>query len=74
MKHITMLADKRLITVEHTSYIDNNGMKWNGNNLYTILPIQQASDAFYQRQLDKLEQSVKQQQIAKLLWEQESPV
>ena len=53
--------------------MDDKGMKWNGNNLYTILPIQQASDAFYQRQLDKLEQSVKQQQIAKLLWEQESP-
>lgn len=43
MKHITTLANKQLITVEHTSYMDDKGMKWNGNNLYTILPIQPAS-------------------------------
>lgn len=43
MKHITTMANKQLITVEHTSYMDDKGMKWNGNNLYTILPIQPAS-------------------------------
>ena len=73
MKHITMLADKRLITVEHTSYIDNNGMKWNGNNLYTILPIQQVVDAFYQQQLDRLESTSERQRVVNLLREQESP-
>ena len=54
MKHINKLAERQYIAVERTSYIDHNGMKWNGNNLYTILPIQQAVDAFYQRQLDRL--------------------
>ena len=54
MKHINKLAERQFITVEHTTYMDANGMKWNGNNLYTILPIQQAVDAFYQRQLDRL--------------------
>ena len=74
MKHITMLADKRLITVEHTSYIDNNGMKWNGNNLYTILPIQQVVDVFYQQEMNRLKEDAEHQRITKLLLEQESPV
>ena len=55
MKHITKLADRQFITVESTSYIDKRGMKWNGNNLYTILPIQMAMDYCYQQQLLRLE-------------------
>ena len=42
IKHITKLVDRQSITVENTSYIDSYGMKQNGNNLYTILPIQAA--------------------------------
>lgn len=67
MKHVTKLTDKRLITVEHTSYIDNQGMKWNGNNCYTILPIRAAVDAFHRKQLEKLEETVEQQQITGFL-------
>ena len=73
MKHISTLADKQLITVERTSYIDNKGMKWNGNNLYTILPIQQVVDAFYQQQLDRLESTAERQRAANLLQKQETP-
>ena len=73
MKHIFTLADKQLIAVERTSYIDNNGMKWNGNNLYTILPIQQAVDMFYQQQLDRLESPSERQRVGKLLRDRESP-
>ena len=73
MKHITKLADRQLITVERTSYMDDKGMKWNGNNLYTILPIRQAADAFYQRQLTELELAAERQRVAKLLRERESP-
>lgn len=63
MKHITTISDKQLITVERTSYIDLHGMKQNGNNLYTILPIQQATDAFYQQQLDRLESPGEHQRV-----------
>ena len=73
MKHINKLAERRFITVERTSYMDSNGMKWNGNNLYTILPIQQAADAFYQRQLDRLDLAAERQRIAKLTQERETP-
>lgn len=72
MKHINKLAERQFITVEHTTYMDANGMKWNGNNLYTILPIQQAADAIYQRQLDRLDLAAEQQRIANPLLEKES--
>lgn len=55
MKHITKLADRQFITVENTSYINRHGMKQNGNNLYTILPIRVAMDHCYQQQMLRLE-------------------
>ena len=73
VKHIAKLADKQFIAVDNTAYIDKHGMKWNGNNCYTILPIQQAADAFYQRQLAELELAAERQRVAKLLANRESP-
>lgn len=43
-----------LIAVEPSGYFDKRGMKWRGNNLYTILPTQRAVDTFHQQQLDHL--------------------
>lgn len=67
MKHITKLADKQFISVENTTYIDKHGMKWNGNNQYTILPIQAAVDYCYQQQMCRLEERQKWQRVQKLL-------
>ena len=55
MKSISALLDMGLITVEPSSYFDKRGMKWKGNNLYTILPVKPTADTFYQRQLHQLE-------------------
>ena len=55
MKSIGILLDAGLITMEHSRYFDRNGMKWKGNNLYTILPTQVAVGQFHQRQLHRLE-------------------
>ena len=52
---ITVLLGKELIAMEHSRYFDQRGMKWKGNNLYTILPTQRAVDAFHQQQLNRLE-------------------
>ena len=49
------LEGTQLIAVESTSYIDNHGMKWNGNNQYTM-PIQVAMDRCYQQQMLHLEE------------------
>ena len=73
MKHVTTYVDKQLSTVEHTSYMDNKGMKWAGNNCYTILPIRQAADAFHQQEINRLKENVERQRIAKLLQELNSP-
>ena len=55
LKSINILLETGLITVKPSSYYDKSGMKWKGNNLYTILPINSAMDTFHQRQLRKLE-------------------
>ena len=67
MKHIAKLVDRQLISVEHTSYLDSHGMKWNGNNQYTILPIQMTLDCYYQQQMLQLEEQPKWQQAKKRL-------
>ena len=73
MKHITKLEDKQLIAVENTNYIDNHGMKWNGNNLYTILPIKMAMDHCYQQQMLRLEEQQKRDKVQKRLgWKAEN--
>lgn len=73
MKHINKLAERQFITVERTSYIDNKGMKWNGNNLYTVLPIQRAADVFYRRQLAELELIAERRRAVSLLRDREGP-
>ena len=64
LKSIGTLLETGLITVAPSSYYDKSGMKWKGNNLYTILPINSAVDIFQQRQLRKLELDVSKSYLA----------
>ena len=50
-KYVTEMVDKRLISTENTTVITKDGRKRNGALLYTILPIQEAVEDYYQRQL-----------------------
>lgn len=63
MKSVGTLLEMGLIAVEPSSYFDKHGMKWKGNNLYTILPVRLAADAFHQRQLQWLELEAKHRRI-----------
>ena len=65
MKSIDVLLGMRLIAMEHSKYFDRRGMKWNGNNLYTIRPISEAINVFHQRQLDQLALDAKRRRIRK---------
>lgn len=65
LKSIGVLLERKLITVEATSYFDKQGMKWKGNNLYTILPIRIAVGEFHQRQLRQLELATERNRIRK---------
>lgn len=64
LKSIGDLLETGLITVAPSSYYDKSGMKWKGNNLYTILPINSAVDIFHQRQLRKLEMDTARSHLA----------
>ena len=64
LKNISVLLETGLITVEPSSYFDKRGMKWKGNNLYTILPIHSAVSIFHQRQLRRLELDVARSSLA----------
>ncbi len=63
LKSISVLEEMALIAVEPSSYLDKRGMKWKGNNLYTILPVRVAVDKFNQRQLCLLEREAKRQRL-----------
>ena len=65
MKSISALLEFGLITVDSSSYFDKHGMKWKGNNLYTIQPVRPAVDAFHQRQLRQLELDAKRRRVHK---------
>ena len=65
MKSINTLLEMGLIAVEPSSYFDTRGMKWTGNNLYTILPTQMAVDRFHQRQLCQLELDAERRRVRK---------
>ena len=54
MKSVSTLSELNLITVESSSYFDKRGMKWKGNNLYTIQPVRLAVEVFHQQQLRQL--------------------
>ena len=60
-KYVSELEYKRLITTEQTTIITTDGRKRNGSLLYTILPIQGAVDYFYERQMERLEETVEKQ-------------
>ena len=65
MRSIGALLDAGLITMEYSSYFDERGMKWKGNNLYIILPTQVAVGQVHQRQLDQLELDAERRRIRK---------
>ena len=63
MKSVNTLLEMGLIAVESSNYFDKHGLKWKGNNLYTILQVGVAMDAFYQRQLHQLELDAERRRV-----------
>ncbi len=57
-KYIRRLEEKELIETEPTNVFTKDGKKLNGNLLYTILPIEQAKQYFYKRQLENIDRMV----------------
>jgi len=55
VKSVGVLAEKSLIAVERSCWFNEQGMKRNGNNVYTILPTGAAVEDAHRRQLRWLE-------------------
>ena len=53
-KHVCSLVDKGLIRTENTSVTTRDGIKRNGNLLYTIPPFQPIVDEYYRQQLEQI--------------------
>lgn len=66
-KYVGLLEEKSFITTEATSVFTKDGMKRNGNLLYTILPIQGAIDAYYQKQFQKADEEQQKHRTAALM-------
>lgn len=68
-KHVDGLTKKRLITTEPTAVITKNGEKRNGNLRYTIRPIAEALEQYYEQQLIRLHEGNRRQAALKKLAE-----
>lgn len=56
-KYVEELVDKGLVATENTTVISKDGKPRNGSLLYTIRPIQEAMELYYERQMTKLNQA-----------------
>ena len=64
--HVRLLENLGLIVTENTEIITKKGIKKNGNLLYTIIPLHEVAQAYYDRQFEKAElATAKQNAMAK---------
>ena len=68
-KYVGSLIKKRLFTAEPTSVITQKGEKRNGNLRYTIRPIREALEQYYEEQLIRLHEETRRQAALKKLAE-----
>lgn len=66
-KYVDSLIEKQLITAEPTTVITQNGEKHNGNLRYTIRPIGEALEQYYEEQLIRLREETRCQAALKKL-------
>ena len=67
------LEERGIIATETTEVTTKAGEKRNGNLRYTLRPIQEVIDEYYDRQMEELELAAERQRVAKLLAERECP-
>lgn len=69
-KYVRLLEERGLIITEHTKIITKNGIKKNGNLLYTIIPLQKVMEQHYEQQFNALERTTERQKVQAKLAEQ----
>ena len=66
-KYVCGLEERQLISTERTTVTTRDGLKRNGNLLYTIRPIQLALDQFYEQQLARMDMVADRHRVATTL-------
>ena len=66
-KYVLSLEEKGLIRTEPTTITTKDGRIRNGSLLYTIRPIQEALEIFYQRQLTRADEEAEKVRLRKRL-------
>ena len=59
--YVRLLEERGLIVTENTEIITKRGIKKNGNLLYTLVPMQVVTQAYYDRQFAKADLAAAQQ-------------
>ena len=71
-KYIRRLENRGMVYTEPTEVITRSSGKRNGNLLFTLRPVQEVIDEYYDRQLEELELAAERQRVTNLLREWES--
>ena len=64
-KYVDILRHKELIETENTSVVTAKGQKRNGNLLYTLRPIEEVVELFYEEQSRRLNEEIGRVQALK---------
>ena len=71
-KHVRLLEERGLIVTEHTEIITRRGIKRNGSLLYTLIPMHEVVERYYERQLTALDSAAERRRVQAKLSAQQS--
>ena len=71
-KHVRLLEERGLIVTEHTELLTRRGIKRNGSLLYTLIPMHEVVERYYERQLTALDSAAERRRVQAKLSAQQS--
>lgn len=66
-KHVRLLEESDLIVTEHTEIIMRRGIKKNGNLFYTLVPMHEVVERFYEQQFIALDSAAERHRVQAIL-------
>lgn len=66
-KHVRLLWERGLIVTERTTVTTKRGIKKNGNLLYTLIPMHEVMERFYERQFIALDSAAERHRVQAIL-------
>ena len=66
-KYVRLLEERGLIVTENTEIITRRDVKKNGNLLYTLIPMHEVMERFYERQLTALDSAAERHRVQAIL-------